>query len=767
MQHFGAKNLIPLKGIRCSQKAFAVLRVIRRTFSRITRTDFQILYGAYVRPLLEYANPVVHSGRTKDVILIERVQRAATKMVAGLKSMDYETRPVVLDLFPLEYRRLRGDLILTYALFEQGLANRFFTVDPANTAGTRDHVLELYNNVVLTVAYMRPLKPSGGFGVVFRVRSQQGQYYALKRTCVNSAQNLAICKREITIVSSLSHKNILRSIDSRINRIQDGIFEVLLLTAYYPGSLSHLLSERQQHQQRLTEVEVLRIFCDLCEAVCRLHHCKTPIIHRDLKVENILIDERQNFVLCDFGSATSRVLHPAVHGLERCQEEINKYTTLAYRAPEMINLYSNVPLGPQIDIWALGCLLYCLCFTALPFGDSALAIQSGIYSIPDTSPYSERLHRLIGYLLQIDAAKRPDIFQVSALAFSLTARPNPAQNLNNLPVPHWQDLSIPPRESQLKALRTQPLVHEPTKRACHKTPVTWSQGASDEIRPLGFAFYASNPKVDEDELFGAAFDAIRKKPKQQSAVMPVQSAEGVRKTRTPRLAIEKLVDPEVKRNYQNQLVECLPDGTVSDINDHWEKISKALLKVGTSVCGTTQPTSFKHWISDRTVSLLETRRQIPPGRHHNSTRRIIRRQVKLSVRANREAWWTRKAEEMEDAKNAGNVRRLFHLIRSTGPRKPLVSETIRDQNGSLICNKAERLPRWAQYFEQQFSWPPATSNPESWPSTESWTSLSYFKFVVELIIGGILAMSTTPGVDFFPGEGLRDMRMPTPLRHLV
>ncbi|GAA57413.1 hypothetical protein CLF_112687 [Clonorchis sinensis] len=54
-------------------------------------------------------------------------------MVAGPKSMDYETRLVVLDLFPLEYRRLRGDLILTYALFEQGLANKFFTVDPANT----------------------------------------------------------------------------------------------------------------------------------------------------------------------------------------------------------------------------------------------------------------------------------------------------------------------------------------------------------------------------------------------------------------------------------------------------------------------------------------------------------------------------------------------------------------------------------------------------------------------------------------------------------
>ncbi|GAA57662.1 hypothetical protein CLF_113039 [Clonorchis sinensis] len=76
---------------KSAQKASAVLRMIRCTFSRITRTDFQILSGAYVRPLLEYAHPVVYSGRTKDVILIERVQRAATKMVAGMNSMEYET----------------------------------------------------------------------------------------------------------------------------------------------------------------------------------------------------------------------------------------------------------------------------------------------------------------------------------------------------------------------------------------------------------------------------------------------------------------------------------------------------------------------------------------------------------------------------------------------------------------------------------------------------------------------------------------------------
>ncbi|KER32907.1 hypothetical protein T265_01186 [Opisthorchis viverrini] len=87
---------------KSAQKAFAILRVIRRTLSRITPMDFQLLYGAYVRPLLKYANQVVYSGRTKDVTLIERVQRATTRMVAGPKSVDYETRLAMLDLFPLE-----------------------------------------------------------------------------------------------------------------------------------------------------------------------------------------------------------------------------------------------------------------------------------------------------------------------------------------------------------------------------------------------------------------------------------------------------------------------------------------------------------------------------------------------------------------------------------------------------------------------------------------------------------------------------------------
>ncbi|KER32159.1 hypothetical protein T265_01774 [Opisthorchis viverrini] len=107
------QTFLQLHHEKLAKKAFTVLGVIRRTFCRITRMDLQILYEAYATPLLEYVAQFFYVGCKKDATLIGRVRRDATKMVVGLKYLHYETHLVVLDLFLLEYRCHRGDLLPT------------------------------------------------------------------------------------------------------------------------------------------------------------------------------------------------------------------------------------------------------------------------------------------------------------------------------------------------------------------------------------------------------------------------------------------------------------------------------------------------------------------------------------------------------------------------------------------------------------------------------------------------------------------------------
>lgn len=202
-------------------------------------------------------------------------------------------------------------------------------------------------------------------------------------------------------------------------------------------------------------------------------------------MENILLAESGNYVLCDFGSATGKFLNPSVQGASVVEEEIKKYTTLSYRAPEMVDMYSGKTITTKADIWvidsyihllfipkklfkfkpcsfylyqALGCLLYKLCFFTLPFAESTLAIQSGNFVIPDNSRfvnelqnllsltsyqsiikicfklicfrYSKALHSLIRYMLEPDPDLRPDIYQVSVIAFKISGKPCPVQNLH-------------------------------------------------------------------------------------------------------------------------------------------------------------------------------------------------------------------------------------------------------------------------------------------------------------------------------------------------
>uniref|UniRef100_A0A3Q3IMR1 non-specific serine/threonine protein kinase n=1 Tax=Monopterus albus TaxID=43700 RepID=A0A3Q3IMR1_MONAL len=266
----------------------------------------------------------------------------------------------------------------------------------------------------------------GGFAIVFLVRTHQSLRCALKRMYVNNEHDLQVCKLEIQIMRDLvGNKNIVGFLDSSITAVGSGdVWEVLILMDFCRGGqVVNLMNQRLQ--TGFTEAEVLQIFCDTCEAVALLHQCKTPIIHRDLKVENILLHDRGHYVLCDFGSATNRFQNPQTEGVPVVEEEIKKYTTLSYRAPEMVNLYDGMVITTKADIWAMGCLLYKLCYFTLPFGESQVAICDGNFTIPDNSRYSQDLHCFIRYMLEPDPDKRPDIYQVSYFAFKLARRECP------------------------------------------------------------------------------------------------------------------------------------------------------------------------------------------------------------------------------------------------------------------------------------------------------------------------------------------------------
>jgi len=93
------------------KKANRVLGMIRRTISyKYTGIQFP-LYKILFRPLVEYYGPAWSPHYSKDKILLEKIQHLFTKIILGLKSVDYSAEQDVLRLWSLEERRNRSDLI--------------------------------------------------------------------------------------------------------------------------------------------------------------------------------------------------------------------------------------------------------------------------------------------------------------------------------------------------------------------------------------------------------------------------------------------------------------------------------------------------------------------------------------------------------------------------------------------------------------------------------------------------------------------------------
>jgi len=106
--------------------------------------------------------------------------------------------------------------------------------------------------------------------------------------------------------------------------------------------------------RRLPEVEAKKIFKQLIEGLNHLH--QKNIVHRDIKLENILLDSKLNLKIIDFGFS---IEHPK-------DKTLNVFCgTPSYMAPELA--MKKDYYGHLIDIWAAGILLYVLLVGYFPF----------------------------------------------------------------------------------------------------------------------------------------------------------------------------------------------------------------------------------------------------------------------------------------------------------------------------------------------------------------------------------------------------------------
>ena len=247
----------------------------------------------------------------------------------------------------------------------------------------------------------------GGFAHVYLVRLLKpinGEGGAvLKRVAVPDKEALASMRTEVETMKKLKgHRQIVTYIDSHASQLKGGGYEVFLLMEYCNGGgLIDFMNTRLK--TRLTEPEILKIFSDVAQGVACMHYLKPPLLHRDLKVENVLSSSTNSsrmYKLCDFGS-TAPPRPAATNAAEGrlIEEDVQKHTTLQYRSPEMIDVYRKQPIDEKSDIWALGVLLYKLCYYTTPFEEQGqMAILNASFKFPNYPSFSDRTKKLIGTL---------------------------------------------------------------------------------------------------------------------------------------------------------------------------------------------------------------------------------------------------------------------------------------------------------------------------------------------------------------------------------
>ncbi|MCO6460555.1 MAG: serine/threonine protein kinase [Saprospiraceae bacterium] len=252
---------------------------------------------------------------------------------------------------------------------------------------------------------------SGGFSEVWKALDMRsGLEVAIKIFRKQDEEGILLCRDEFLKTYEFRHPNILVPFHFDVDNDRP-----YLIMKYVTGGT---VSEKAG---KMNDEEIDRLVLQLSSALKYLHTLQVPVIHGDVKPDNILIDGEGNFLLTDFGISTrleqkftqTMVSDPFASGDKGV-------TPMAYRSPETFrykNWESQIP-GPHSDIWSAGVTLYQVIYDALPFnGEGGLGqlimMKSGYNHLQDILDFSQeeysRHQPILLSALQLEPEKRSNV----------------------------------------------------------------------------------------------------------------------------------------------------------------------------------------------------------------------------------------------------------------------------------------------------------------------------------------------------------------------
>ncbi|KAG6826126.1 hypothetical protein H0H92_001045 [Tricholoma furcatifolium] len=245
----------------------------------------------------------------------------------------------------------------------------------------------------------------GEFGKVkLGLHCQWGEEVAVKlirRGNVDNSVRMSKVEREIEVLRTLKHPNIVRLYDV----IETDKYIGIILEYASGGELfDHILAHRY-----LREKDAAKLFSQLISGVWYIHQKK--IVHRDLKLENLLLDRHRNVIITDFGFA-NRFEHRADDLMQ------TSCGSPCYAAPELV-ISEGLYVGSAVDIWSCGVILYAMLAGYLPFdddpanpdGDNINLLYKYIVNTPLSFPdyISAEARDLLGMMLVPDPTRRSSL----------------------------------------------------------------------------------------------------------------------------------------------------------------------------------------------------------------------------------------------------------------------------------------------------------------------------------------------------------------------